>query len=150
VAADKPIVQDGTVEIKSLQDVATYLDLPPDATEAQISRAVYDMTECGAFLDVILPKDYGDNGPGVVIGSVVEGSKAGTTSHFLYYPFNGADFDYAIGQVEEEASEIWHAANCHKDGCDRTTCKGCKDDCDCFDDGSETPDHPGFDTAFLW
>jgi hypothetical protein len=145
MAVDRPITHDDTFEIKSLQDVAIYYDLPIEATFEQIARALYDATECGAFLEVLEEKDYDDIGPGVAIGS-----DAQTKTHVLHYPFNGADIASAVAQVEEEASELWHAAHCHEPGCDTADCEGCQPDCGCFDDGKETPDHPGFDTAFLW
>lgn len=140
----------GGVEITDLGGVARYLGLPEDATVERISKAVYDGTECGAFLDVLESKDYEEIGPGIAIGSIVEGSDAQATTHLLHYPFNGSDIDHALSVVEEEASELWHIANCHEEGCDDKICQGCKDNCGCsFLEVEPHGDHPGFDPMFL-
>jgi hypothetical protein len=147
--AQEPTQPDRDPEIRDLAGVAAFFILEPDATVEQISRAAFDATECGAFVEEIRPEHYGENGPGIVVGSIVEGSVAQTTNHLLHYPFNHADLTSALDQVEEEARELWHVANCHEEGCPGEECQGCKD-CECFDDDGMAPeDHPGFDPLFL-
>lgn len=139
-------------EVKNLEDVAVCVGLPKDATIARISKAIYYSTNCGAFLQELEPDDYEGIGPGIAIGSIVEGSDVGATTHKLHYPFNESDIWSALNQVEEEAAELWHIANCHEEDCEVGDCQGCKDDCGCelAEAASDHPDdHPGFDPSFM-
>lgn len=117
-----------TETISDIGDVLEYYGLSRDAPFAQLEKAVYRATDCGAFIEQIVPQDGVGESFGITLGSNIEGSDVQTEMHHLYYPFAATELATALDLVELEASELWQQEH----------------------SGSDVPDdHPGFDPSFL-
>lgn len=79
-----------------------------DQDEANLSKAVYKATACGAWVKL---KD-----DGVEIGSIVEGSDAEVGPFFLKFPFSLQEWRDTISEVEDIADFEWQKAHLEKDG----------------------------------
>ena len=75
---------------------------------AEVKKAIYKSTSCGAWIEPIA------GNLGVTVGSIVEGVDWGTDTHSLRYPFEESDLWSALEKVEVEANEIWGSTH----GCD--------------------------------
>lgn len=78
-------------------------DLLDGCTRSVFERHLYRDTDCGAWVkfDAI----------GITLGSIVEGSDAEVWPVVLRYPFTADDYDAAISAIEDQADELWTAAN---------------------------------------
>lgn len=114
--------------IADLAGVLRHFGLPADADLAALRSTLAAGTACGAFIEPLDP----DDGDGVAIGSIVEGSDLQTETYRLAYPFPATELDAAVAAVEDEATEIWHAAHCHARDCvEPAECPGCPGPCAC-------------------
>jgi hypothetical protein len=74
---------------------------------AHLGKVIYKGTDCGAYLVAA----QGSNQDHIKVGSIVEGTDQGTEEFTLVYPFKVGDLWYALGQVEEQALEIWNSTH---------------------------------------
>lgn len=72
---------------------------------------VKDESPIRKIVTFIIEVDTGDTQDGFLIGSIVEGSEAECTPHFLPFPFTGEDLDNAVQALETQADELWNEAN---------------------------------------
>jgi hypothetical protein len=72
-------------------------------SKAQIEKAVYELTECGAWIK--FTKD------GVELGSIVEGSDAEVGPESLTYPFSIGEIWNTLEGIDNEACALWDEAN---------------------------------------
>lgn len=80
-----------------------FLDALGASTREEARKAIYKVTECGAWLA------FTDDS--VRVGSIVEGSSAEVSARPLRYPFAMADFWSALEEVNAEACALWDEAN---------------------------------------
>lgn len=117
--------------IDSLDSLAEYMGATA-STECSLSRRLYEVTACGAWLKVIDDDPNVNVSAGIMIGSIVEGVEQCTQEYTLTFPFSEEDYDRAVRQVEEEAQSIWDATHgcedCGLDGAVNPDCKTCGGD----------------------
>lgn len=127
--------------------LADCLDLDKDASFDQIRKAIYDSTEAGVRAEKVAEPEA----EGIKLMAIVEGSDAVIGPVTLLYPFTDNRLESVIGGLEDDATDLWHEANCHAADCqDRDGCSGCSPSCRCYGSFGDHPDdHPGFDPMFL-
>ena len=92
-----------------------------------IQRNTYKFTDCGAWFSFegqsieqwdckglelqLIDDPFYNSGGEVTVGSIVEGSDYGTENHTLQFPFTLKEFWDALGNVEDEAKQIWNEVN---------------------------------------
>lgn len=76
----------------------------PDA----LSHAVYNSTECGAFIKLESLEGYHDT---IVLGSIIEGSEVETEVYRLSFPFAWQTYEAAVRAIEIEADALWNEAH---------------------------------------
>tara|TARA_R100001086_G_scaffold199616_1_gene115787 strand:- start:63 stop:365 length:303 start_codon:yes stop_codon:yes gene_type:complete len=65
----------------------------------QVEKNTFNYTNCGAWIET--------HPDGIAVGSIVEGSDADCTPHYLKYPFELDEFWKALQAIEDEAEQIW-------------------------------------------
>lgn len=78
-----------------------------ESTEESIKEAVYDNTECGAFVAFYTDRTVG-------VGSIIEGSDAEVSPITIAYTDDGTfidQFKEAVQEVESQAHQLWLEAN---------------------------------------
>ena len=86
--------------------VTDWCGLPYDATVAQIKKAIYKGTDCGAWIEFTETL--------LSVGSIVEGSDIDCESHHLTWTGEenvGKWLGEVFEAIEAEATELWNEAN---------------------------------------
>jgi len=84
-------------QINSVQDLAKVIGCNP--TIECIKKAIYDGTDCGAWVD--------EKDGAIRIGSIVEGCQAEVAPKELKYPFTERVFWDTVERVDHEATDLW-------------------------------------------
>ncbi len=111
----------------TITNLTEFLAAQGAETPHRAGRDLYKQTECGPWLSFILSDGssiYYESAPareagaawwaactGVKIGSIVEGSDHEVTPVTLSWPFTQAQFEEAVGSINDEASAAWEEAN---------------------------------------
>jgi len=90
-------------EIMGRTDVAVHFGMEPDAPWHQIEKAVYEGTDCGAWIECTDVE--------LRVGSIVEGSDVDCQTHILMLPTTSKALSEALDAIELEAPEIWNEWN---------------------------------------
>ena len=110
------------------RELGDFLNFDAESYEEVISKAVFKVTQCGAFLKII-------NQYTIQLGSIVEGCDFGTETYTLVWPFSPTEFWETLDEIEGEASYIWDQTHgcdyCHVEGewgheAIDPLCKNCK------------------------
>lgn len=134
-------IEEGTVRCTSLvdamgvsclenppEDVAVFLHLQPGGG-TDVQPEDLDRIREGDWVPVVRRREDGvdveirvkifgwrKHSGGIQIGSTVEGTESSTDVQELFFPFTEEQFDAAILEVEEEASEIWDSVHLEEEG----------------------------------
>lgn len=95
--------------VKDIFELGAFFEADVGNTATQvvkeISEAIYNITECGAWFKY----DYIHRD--VQVGTIVEGSDAEFQKDPIPFPFNTAELYYQLEALELDAEEAWNAAN---------------------------------------
>ena len=110
------------------REIGDHLKFDTESYEELLSRAVYKVTQCGAFLKII---DHYT----IRLGAIVEGGNFGTEVYTLVWPFSSTEFWETLDEIEGEAAYLWDQTHgcecCHMEGewgheAIDPLCKNCK------------------------
>jgi hypothetical protein len=106
--------RDKTAAIEVLKDFFS-IESTANPDFELMSRRLYKSTACGAWI--------AEESDGIAIGSIVEGSECDCETHRIGWADITADsIQNAIDAIEEEADELWNAAN--NEDCDDDSPRG--------------------------
>jgi hypothetical protein len=98
------------MKIDSLPDLAEHFGMDRGASMAQVKKAVYKGTDCGAWIEF----DFGPEetvGSCLLVGSIVEGCDVDCETHRLKLPTTSEKLGEALSVIEDEASQLWNEWN---------------------------------------